>query len=111
MAAQIAKAKGISHLVTRNRKTGKFERVTDPNRIIQVLNGDPKRQHEVWEIWTRDPDTSAFTDLMNRALDKPKEQAIDMNVNVDWDKRVARLREARKRLAATSAAEAESTYR
>jgi hypothetical protein len=49
--------------------------VTDPDRIIEVLNN--KGRHEVGEIWTRDPDTNAFTDLMNRALDKPTEPAID----------------------------------
>lgn len=98
VAAQIAKAKGIRHLVIRNKNTGKFERVTDPKRIIQLLNDDAKGQHETWEIWTRDPDTSAFTDLMNRALDKPKEQSVDVNVAVDWDKRIARMKAARQRL-------------
>ena len=52
----------------RNKHTGKFERVTDPARILAVLNGEPQGRHEQWEIWTRDPDTSAFVDLMNRAL-------------------------------------------
>ena len=45
--AQIAKAKGISHLVIRNKKTGKFAGVTDPARIVRVLNGT---EHEVFEI-------------------------------------------------------------
>jgi hypothetical protein len=58
--AQIAKAKGISHLVIRDKTTGKFVRVTDPNRIMRVINGG-KNAQEVWEIWTRDPDTGAFT--------------------------------------------------
>ena len=62
-----------------------------------MLN-DAKSQYEVWEIWTRDPDTSAFTDLMNRALDKPKEQPFEHNVAVDWDKRIARIRAARRRV-------------
>ena len=35
---------------------------------------------------------------MNRALDRPKEQALDMNVSMNWDQRVARLRAARQRL-------------
>ena len=33
-----------------------------------------------------------------RALDKPKEQAFDVNVAVDWDKRIARIRAARRRV-------------
>jgi hypothetical protein len=36
---------------------------------------------------------------MNRALDKPKDRSLDVNLTVDWDKRVARIREARKQLA------------
>jgi hypothetical protein len=46
---------------------------------------------------------------MNRALGKPKEQAFESTVNVDWDKRIARLRAARPRLALS--AEAKSRQR
>jgi len=53
VAAQIAKAKGIRHLVIRNKNTAKFERVTDPKRIIQLLNDDTKGQHETWESGRR----------------------------------------------------------
>jgi hypothetical protein len=73
--AQIAAAKGIQHLVVRNKKTGKFERVTNPDQMVALLNHES--ESEVWELWERDPSTQAFTDLMNRTLDKPTEM---MNV-------------------------------
>lgn len=91
VAAQIAQAKGVNYLVVREASTGKFLRVAGPNERI-------KKGEEIIEVWHKPPSTAAFTDLMNRALDKPKEQALDMNVNVDWEKRIARLKAARKRV-------------
>lgn len=68
-AAQIANAKGIQHFVLRD-KHGKFEKVTSEEAAIAALN-DPE---SIYEFWTRDPSIQAFTDLMNRAMDKPAEQ-------------------------------------
>ncbi len=73
-AAQIAAAKGLSHFILRDPKTGKFERVTDPDRIVEALNADEAKQGSTFYIHTKDPSVQAFTDLMNRALDKPAEQ-------------------------------------
>jgi hypothetical protein len=72
--AQVANAKGLQYLVYRDPKTGKFERVKDINDVDQ----DKVRI----EVWQKDPSVQAFTDLLNRALDKPKEQAqaIDLQV-------------------------------
>ena len=67
--AQIANAKGLSYLVTRDKKTGKFLRVTEA--MARVKQGISEETIEVWE---KDPSVYAFTDLMNRAIDKPKEQ-------------------------------------
>jgi hypothetical protein len=36
----------------------------------------------VVEVWTKDPSTPAFTDLLNRAIDKPKEQQQEFGVAV-----------------------------
>ena len=36
--AQIANAIGISHFFVRNKTTGKFERITDPDKIEAVIN-------------------------------------------------------------------------
>ena len=69
LEAQIANARGLSYLVTRDKKTGKFIRVTEA--MAKVKQGDSEEHIEVWE---KDPSVMAFTDLMNRAIDKPKEQ-------------------------------------
>lgn len=66
--AQIANAKGIKFLVVREKATGKFLRVG--NARAERLNP----AEEIIEVWEKDPSVQAFTDLMNRALDKPKEQ-------------------------------------
>jgi len=60
---------GIRHLMMRDPKTGKFERITgDAKQIDKAL----KSNNACW-IYTKDPDVQAFTDLMNRALDRPAE--------------------------------------
>src|SRR3990167_6389656 len=66
--AQIAHAKGLKYLVTRDKKTGKFIRVTEAMAKIKL--GD---HEEIVEIWEKDPSVHAFSDLLNRALDKPAE--------------------------------------
>jgi hypothetical protein len=49
---------------------------------------DTEAHEDIIEVWEKDPSVSAFTDLMNRALDKPKEQEqeIDLqaNVTITW---------------------------
>lgn len=68
--AQIDNALGIRHLMMRDPATGKFERVTgEPAQIDEALKSD----NAFW-IYTKDPSVQAFTDLLNRALDKPAEQ-------------------------------------
>src|SRR5262250_2977349 len=60
---------GIRHLMMRDPKTGKFERITgDAKQIDKAL----KSKNACW-IYTKDPSVQAFTDLMNRAIDKPAE--------------------------------------
>lgn len=69
--AQIAHAQGIGHLFTRD-KSGKFNKIEDPNEVEALLaNGV---EGESYWIFTKDPSVQAFTDLLNRALDKPTEQ-------------------------------------
>jgi len=67
--AQIAHAQGLKYLVTRDRKTGKFIRVGEA--MAKARQGDTEESIEVWE---KDPSVQAFTDLLNRAIDKPAEQ-------------------------------------
>ena len=65
LAAQITHAEGLKYLVTRDKKTGKFIRVGPA--IASNSN------EETIEVWEKDPSVQAFTDLMNRAIDKPAE--------------------------------------
>ena len=83
--AQIQNALGLSHLFVRD-DAGRFVQITDEKQIEGVLNAG--EQDKYFYIHTKDPSVQAFTDLMNRALDKPKEQeqAVEMNatVTVRW---------------------------
>lgn len=90
---QISNACGIHYLVVREKTTGKFLRVG--RKAAEELNPD----EEIIEVWEKDPSVPAFTDLMNRAIDKPKAQDIDVNVSVETAGIPARLAAARKRLA------------
>jgi hypothetical protein len=57
------------HLMMRDPKTGKFERITgDAKQIDKAL----KSKNAFW-IYSKDPNVQAFTDLLNRAIDKPAE--------------------------------------
>ncbi len=66
-AAQISQAKGIKYLVVRG-KDGKFKRIGE--NALDAAN----EAGDVVEMWEKDPSIQAYTDLMNRALDKPAEQ-------------------------------------
>lgn len=92
IAAQLANAKGLKYLVTRDKKTGKFIRVTEA--MARARAGDDE---EIIEVWEKDPSVQAFTDLMNRALDKPKEQEQSISLTGQLDVLVARLQRARQR--------------
>ena len=49
---------GLKHLMMRDPKTGKFERLTDAKQIDKAL----KSKNACW-IYTKDPNVQAFTDL------------------------------------------------
>lgn len=95
--AQIANAKGVSHFFLRDPKSGQFMRIEDPQRIEQALNSG--EQGSYYWIFTKDPSIQAFTDLMNRALDKPKEQEQEIHVSGEIDLIATKLVDARKRRA------------
>lgn len=94
-AAQIANAKGIKFLVVRQKSTGKFVRVTE---AMAKLRSGEEADHEIIEVWEKDPSVQAFTDLMNRALDKPKEQEQELRLTGD-EPLIAALLQGRKRAA------------
>jgi len=66
--AAIRSALGVRHLLTRN-PDGKFVKCVSEEQIEEALRTD----NQFW-IYTKDPNTGAFTDLMNRAIDKPLDQ-------------------------------------
>lgn len=71
--AQMANAMGIGHLYTRD-KAGKFNKIENPTEIDRLLLEG--KENETYWIFAKDPSVQAFTDLMNRAIDKPAEQVI-----------------------------------
>ena len=80
LRAQIAHAKGIGHLYTRD-KGGKFTKIENQAQIDRLLT-EGVEDTDYW-IFAKDPSVQAFTDLMNRALDKPKEQEQDVNLTAE----------------------------
>lgn len=52
---------------------------------------------EIVEIWEKEPSVQAFADLINRALDKPKEPEIEIRVS-DETALLARLDQGKLRM-------------
>lgn len=90
-AAQVSNAKGIRFLVVRQKSSGKFLR-----RVGATGETTHNPDTEIIEIWEKDPSVQAFTDLMNRALDKPKEQELEVKLSGDADL-IAALHRGRER--------------
>jgi hypothetical protein len=70
-------------LVARDKKTGKFRRLT-AEALASFEEGSDR---EVIEVWEKDPNVSAFADLLNRTLDKPAEhveQTVTGNIVYRW---------------------------
>lgn len=93
LAAQIANAKGIKYLVTRQKSTGKFIRVTEAMAKINLGEDE-----ETIEVWEKDPSVQAFTDLLNRAIDKPREQEQEIKLSGEGEM-IAKLLAGRQRAA------------
>lgn len=81
--AQVKHAKGLSYLVARHKTSGKFEKLTADEAEL-LLSGE-ESERVVIEVWEKDPSVQAFTDLMNRALDKPAEQEQTLNITGSID--------------------------
>jgi hypothetical protein len=91
--AQIAASKGTKYLVYRNKQGGEFRTVTKE----MIEQGILEKDNVTIEVWDKQPSTPAFTDLMNRALDKPKEQPQEIDLTVK-DARADRVIAARQRV-------------
>jgi hypothetical protein len=95
-AAQIAHAKGLSYLVGRDR-LGKFKKLTSDEAEKALAEGGAS-EFTLVEVWEKDPSVQAFSDLMNRALDKPKEQEQEIKVTGEANL-IAALHAGRRRAA------------
>jgi hypothetical protein len=94
LRAQMAHATGIGHCYTRD-KHGKFSRVEDLDEIDRLLTEGTEGEH--FFIFAKDPSAVAFKELLDRALDKPKEQAQEIHVTGEIEL-TARLAAARNRV-------------
>lgn len=90
----VVAAMGFGHLYTRD-KNGKFNKVESQAQIDKLM-AEGEEDRDYW-IFTKDPSVPAFTDLMNRAIDKPKEQEQEIKISGTLNI-VDRLRAARRRL-------------
>ena len=89
LRSQIAHAIGIGHLYIRD-KGGKFTRIENEEQAHKLLT-EGTEGDDYW-IFMKDPSVQAFPDLMNRALDKPKEQeqehkidgTLEIRMKVPW---------------------------
>jgi nucleotidyltransferase/DNA polymerase involved in DNA repair len=97
LEAQIKHAVGLRYLVARDKTTGKFTKLTEEQAEKLLADGGEDSDRVVVEVWEKDPSVQAFTDLLNRALDKPKEQEIDVNLR-GAEAVVERLQAARRRV-------------
>jgi hypothetical protein len=68
LRSQIAHAIGIGHVYTRDKK-GKFSRIEDEAHIDRLLS-EGQQDKDFW-IFAKDPSVHAFSDLMDRAIDRP----------------------------------------
>lgn len=74
------------------KRTGEFIMVKDPDRIIELLNGNCEGE-DWYYITTKDPNIAAVKELWDRAFGKSKE-TVDMNLHED--KPIDVLKEIRK---------------
>jgi hypothetical protein len=82
VSAQLDNATGISHFMLRE-KDGKWKRLESPEQIEAALNSEDAKEGSTYYVYTKDPSVQAFTDLMNRALDKPKEQEQEIDLRAE----------------------------
>lgn len=78
--ALVSRAIGVRYFVTRNKKTGKYELVTNPKQVIAALNGEDEN---IGEFYTDKPDIAAIKEALDRMVDKAKEQEQEVKLTGD----------------------------
>jgi hypothetical protein len=82
--ALVSRCKGVRYFVTRNKKTGKYEIVTNPEQVAAALNAEDEN---AGEFYTDKPETAAIKEFFDRIVDKAKEQVdatVTANVVYRW---------------------------
>lgn len=92
--AQIDSAIGIKHFFLRG-EDGQWKRLTNPAQIEAALNAGKNNYY----IHTKDPNTQAAREMLDRAIDKPKEQVQQIEVE-GGDRLIEALLAGRARAAA-----------
>jgi TPP-dependent pyruvate/acetoin dehydrogenase alpha subunit len=79
--AQLAHARAVSFLAVCNKKTGRFIRVAESADREKL-----RRDEEIIEVWEKDPNVRAFSELLNRAYGRPREQKqeVDQTITYKW---------------------------
>jgi hypothetical protein len=96
--AQVDNAIGIAHFMLRDKATGQWERLTNPDQIVKALNDPKAKEGSTFLVYTKDPNTNAARDMLAYAIDKPKEQPMEMKVDAG-DELIAALHAGRARAA------------
>jgi hypothetical protein len=69
--SQVKNAIGLKYLVARHKASGKFEKLTEEQAEALMAGGES--EYVAVEVWEKDPNVTAFTDLINRLVGKPTE--------------------------------------
>lgn len=82
--ALVSRSNGVRYFVTRN-KTGKFEIVTDPEKVVAALNHEDNMSGE---FYTEKPDVAAIREALDRMVGQPEkpveEHKHSGGITVSW---------------------------
>ena len=96
--AQLDNATGINHFMLRDKTTGEWKRLTDPDQIVKAMNDPRAKFGSTYLIYTKDPNANSARDMLAYAIDKPKEQLQQIQVE-GGDQLLAALYAGRERAA------------
>lgn len=83
--AQCDNAIGIKHFLKRDPKTGKFERLTDPAQIAAAMNEEGAEEGSSYWIYSKDPNPQSGKEMLDRLLDRSKEQEQELKITGEAD--------------------------
>lgn len=83
--AQISAAEGVSYLMAREKKGGKFVPLTE--EMARAIVSGKDKEHEAVEVWEKQPSTQAFVYLIDRVFGRPTE-SVEMEhtggLDITW---------------------------